>query len=398
MLADTTAPSNSIVLAAARISDVQAILSPPFALVTPKWNHGVCCQSEFFELMTSRLRKHPAYREDPRDADILIPEIDMLRQCEWPFFEQGSLHGLPYPGCSPGSAEFKPYDVGLAVSRGQYTCDWCCRSGVDEFVDTVTWASFEYGPSKTFVMFRNSQDNYHECHEFKYAKLALSKVPAAVRFVGFQLQMSMLTEPQYPTDRTEYPLRGINLLTPLHPFQEGLVLDDDGRAACDLSGRDLRASFSGHMDPEGVRKRVLQLRDMPGTEGFYIRETKGFHLESEMDYREMMRRSLFAYVPRGDEHYSFRLTEALAAGAVPIVIDDDFVPPYGMASISSWAIRIPENNVPSSVGIINSMPSEQICELVRNGTEMWRKARDLDSMIEAMLEALGRSMVKSTTA
>jgi hypothetical protein len=276
-----------------------------------------------------------------------------------------------------------------------YPCDYCCASGPDEFAATVQTAAEMYGEGKAFVYFGNNQDTAFGCREFAYAKVALGKLSSQVRIAGMNLQISRLSTPENKLDRNVYPIAGINLLVPLHPSHQPMVLDDATRESiCDVSARDLRASFSGHMDPNAVRKKVFDLRGKSGTEGFHIHETSSFGEQmAGMTYHEMLRRSRTAFVPRGDEHYSFRLTEVVAAGAVPVLIDDDFVPPFGRPDMSEWAIRVPEADVPSSVAIINSLSDEQFCSFQRNATGIWRYSRDMDGLVSGLVEGLQRARV-----
>lgn len=62
------------------------------------------------------------------------------------------------------------------------------------------------------------------------------------------------------------------------------------------------------------------------------------------DYVEVMARSKFVLCPRGQGTASFRFQETLAAGRVPVVISDDWVPPLG----PDWdraVVRWPEADV-----------------------------------------------------
>ncbi|CAK0848300.1 unnamed protein product [Prorocentrum cordatum] len=80
---------------------------------------------------------------------------------------------------------------------------------------------------------------------------------------------------------------------------------------------------------------------------------------------------------RGDEHYTFRLTEVVAAGAVPVMIDDDFVPPFGWEDVNDWAVVLGEDDVASAPWLLNATIHEDICRL-----------RRLGAMVGGLLEGL----------
>jgi len=342
-----------------------------FSVIASAWGDRSCCRTLFFDKVMSAMYQSEAYRMDPREADVLIPAIDTLKQC-W------SLNSTTVDKCT--GTEGEDLDP---------SCSWCCSQGVEEFTETVMEAAAEYGVSKRFVYFKNTQDTAKKCGEFVHAKVALAKLPVTVYLAGFNLETSRLTRSENIMDRNMYPIPGINLLVPLHPsFPKGFPVSDEERESCDLSKRPLRASFSGHTD-FGVREKLFSM-EVP--DNFFIRATDHFGAgNEEMDYKKMLRQSVFAYAPRGDEHYSFRLTEILAAGAVPVVVDDDYTSPYGMPHHSDWFVRVPEHKVESSVDTLSTMSDEDVCSLMRNGAAVWRFAKSPKGMVAGLLDALGRA-------
>lgn len=98
-----------------------------------------------------------------------------------------------------------------------------------------------------------------------------------------------------------------------------------------------------------VRDEVLRLRH-PRAE---LRDTTGVVLadsthvltrEAREQYASMIKRSKFVLCPRGHGAATFRLYETLAAGRVPVVISDDWLPPPRAA----WAqaiVRVAERRV-----------------------------------------------------
>ena len=85
--------------------------------------------------------------------------------------------------------------------------------------------------------------------------------------------------------------------------------------------------------PDGLIRRVEgHLNWVPRAEGYADR--RRFFAESIL-------RSQFVLCPRGRATSSFRFYEVLAAGRVPVVISDDWVPPAGV-NLAEFAVRWPE--------------------------------------------------------
>lgn len=92
---------------------------------------------------------------------------------------------------------------------------------------------------------------------------------------------------------------------------------------------------------------ALQHRDAVVEEarGFKFWEvtSEGFE-KHRTRFRSTLARSRFVLCPRGNGTSSIRLYEALAAGAVPVIIADDWVPPAGPAW-EECSIRWPEGQI-----------------------------------------------------
>jgi len=68
--------------------------------------------------------------------------------------------------------------------------------------------------------------------------------------------------------------------------------------------------------------------------------------DTRLSYTDMMRSTKFALVPRGDNKFSYRFTEALSAGAIPVYHGDNYMLPF-RPELISWekcAILLPEKD------------------------------------------------------
>lgn len=384
--------------------DAAVPLGLTFSIIEPAQN-SPCCTSPFFLRFISELRSRPEYVAEPRRAHLLFTNVDTLRMCEWPRLRMRP-DGLP--GCMDGvtwdpSAKHSAVGANRSCEEGiSDDCNWCCAEGTDAVTATIRAVAEELGPGKAFVFFKNAQDTHFGCGEFSRATAALEGIGADVIFVGFQLQRSQLAKPgasrrsdhvaplfpghllvpRQPPD-TRGTLPGVNLLVPLLPGHSRLPESDDVRAAC--KERHWLASFSGQRST-ALREELFQLANTHPR--IHIYRTNKFGAEDPGGYERLLRDSVFAFVPRGDEHYTFRLTEVLAAGAVPVVIDDDYVAPFNRQDMDRWAIHLAESEVSVSPTMLELLSNETICSLKRNGSAIWHRARNVSTMVHGMLEGL----------
>ena len=82
-----------------------------------------------------------------------------------------------------------------------------------------------------------------------------------------------------------------------------------------------------------VRNAVLNLSDpraiVEDSSGFDYLDQSSAAAGPRASYAEVMARSKFVLCPRGHGTNSFRVQEVLAAGRVPVIISDEWVPPAG---------------------------------------------------------------------
>jgi len=87
---------------------------------------------------------------------------------------------------------------------------------------------------------------------------------------------------------------------------------------------------------------------------------------ANLSYPEFMGRTIFGLAPRGDNKFSYRFTEVLSAGAIPIYHGDDFVFPF-RPELVDWnkcAIILPEKDAgKTTLDLINDIPIETRCKM-----------------------------------
>ena len=80
------------------------------------------------------------------------------------------------------------------------------------------------------------------------------------------------------------------------------------------------------------------------------------------DYEQLMFDTVFALILRGDQPYSYRYTEAVCSGAVPVmVLSGGWVPPFSsLAPFSSYGVEVAEDDLPGLVARLRSMTDVQV--------------------------------------
>lgn len=95
-------------------------------------------------------------------------------------------------------------------------------------------------------------------------------------------------------------------------------------------------------------------------------------------YEEIMRDSIFAGAPRGDCLWSYRFTEALSAGSVPVVYANDWLPPFSSSvdpnRVVNWtkcAVFIGDGRKKYTLEVLHSIPEQEICEMQKCALAFW---------------------------
>ena len=77
---------------------------------------------------------------------------------------------------------------------------------------------------------------------------------------------------------------------------------------------------------------------------------------ASMRYAEYMRKSKFCICPRGYEVNSPRIVEAISHGCVPVIISDNFVPPFfEVLKWEEFSVEVKEEDIPRLKEILRSI-------------------------------------------
>lgn len=156
--------------------------------------------------------------------------------------------------------------------------------------------------------------------------------------------------------------------------------------------RDILASFQG-APSHPVRQALAALSGEPG---FVVRLVDPRQHMGRIDaergttdgaYEELLDRSLFSFVPRGDALFSYRLLEVMARGSIPVILSDGWVPPFDrLIDWDSIALRVHHDAVAQIPGILGALRQDEIKRLQACVRRVYaERFSGLGAIVEAML-------------
>jgi hypothetical protein len=156
---------------------------------------------------------------------------------------------------------------------------------------------------------------------------------------------------------------------------------------------DLLFSYVGSANSHPSRPPLLELRHpraiVERVEGHlnWSRDAPGY-VDRRENFAEIIFRSSFVLCPRGRATSSFRFYEVMAAGRVPVVIADDWVPPQGV-NLDEFAIVWPEG---TTKGLIEHLEKRE-----PDAASMGARAREVYQQRfarEVMFDNIGDALSK----
>jgi len=111
-------------------------------------------------------------------------------------------------------------------------------------------------------------------------------------------------------------------------------------------------------------------------------------------YVTILQKSIFAAVPRGDNLFSYRFTEVLSSGSIPVVYADGWVLPF-RPELVDWpkecAVVIPQAKVADTLSILHKIPVQEQCRRRKRCYELYLKYMvNPEGTIAGILDSLDR--------
>ena len=324
------------------------------------------CMSVFSAILLDALLTHPRFyrpllqRQAPREAalDLFFMDFETALETNWPVYGQGDGNWV----------------------RGNHSA---CFEKKPDIFRQLSWI------------------------------LNLLKMPPHARLVLFYFG----GEESAPISRYGDQVVGVSISHEESRFRRGIDVSWLSRALHEYVDRpapcsELRyvATFRG-VETHPIRSILAEGHDPDN--GFVVQvfcrtgelvsncSTKSEETDS-LGYDDLLTHTLFALIPRGHSAFSYRLAEALSAGAIPVILADGLVLPFD--ELIAWegiSIRIPEARAHDFKGILQAIPREEACAMRERTHTIYKRhlsttSKQLDSLVE-VLEARQKKRMDSTS-
>jgi hypothetical protein len=104
-------------------------------------------------------------------------------------------------------------------------------------------------------------------------------------------------------------------------------------------------------------------------------------------YAALLATSIFAFVPRGDALFSYRLLEAMSYGCIPVILSDNWVPPFDRSvEWRAFALHHPESDIAALPQILRAFGPQRIAAIQTCVADTYRaRFGGLDAIVETLL-------------
>jgi hypothetical protein len=128
----------------------------------------------------------------------------------------------------------------------------------------------------------------------------------------------------------------------------------------------------------------------------YVGRIDAINGGTDQDYEQLLANSIFAFVPRGDALFSYRLAEAMSFGCIPIIVSDGWVLPFDrMVPWEHLGLRVHADAIPHLPAILSRFTPEEIVSRQERVLSAYKRHfADLDAVISVLMaeaEILSRS-------
>lgn len=144
-----------------------------------------------------------------------------------------------------------------------------------------------------------------------------------------------------------------------HPVRRALAAIDDGR--------DIRVRL---IDPANHVGRIDAVAG-----------------RTDASYEELIDRSVFSFVPRGDALFSYRLLEVMARGSIPVILSDGWVLPFDRSvDWPSLSVSVHHDAVDRIPELLRAFTPAEVDRLRTAGADTYRRVfGDLDRIVDALV-------------
>ena len=292
--------------------------SPRFYLVTIEELERLLpsmrdCGWEIYGAMSyQRWIHHPSRTSAHATADLVVFPPFLTDELNWPIYGGGNWdNNYARSGNNPGS-------VGNKAGH--------CSLEIENFIRT----KYELLPHQKYLLHMGScgwDRGYalpSEAYRDKRAIIAKGNALNGFHRPGIDISM--------PPPFTDNPIRM--------------------RSLSSNTDRSILLGFKGSLETHPIRETIRQALHDPNRGMLILNKD-----DREYDYWELLSKSIFALVIRGHVSFSYRFSEVVCSGAIPVLVSDDWIPPFDdIVPFQSYGVRLPEsqiNDLPTMLGQID---------------------------------------------
>lgn len=114
--------------------------------------------------------------------------------------------------------------------------------------------------------------------------------------------------------------------------------------------------------------------------------------DRDLEYADLLAKSIFALAPRGDALFSYRLLEALSFNCIPVVLSDSWVLPFDRTiNWTNVAVVLQESGVAATPAVLQQFELPRIRQMLAAGAAVYQERfADLDRIVESLLVEVER--------
>mmetsp|Transcript_99450 Transcript_99450/g.186859 ORF Transcript_99450/g.186859 Transcript_99450/m.186859 type:complete len:396 (+) Transcript_99450:150-1337(+) len=118
-------------------------------------------------------------------------------------------------------------------------------------------------------------------------------------------------------------------------------------------------TFKGSIKRNKIRSRVRHLFHSPSDKRIIVDNN-----DTRWDYDDLLHASKFVLILKGDADFSYRFTEAVCSGGVPVLVTSSWVPPFNeVKSFASYGIQMRESEVDKLLEVLSKYSAEDLEKL-----------------------------------
>ena len=154
-------------------------------------------------------------------------------------------------------------------------------------------------------------------------------------------------------------------------------------------------TFKGRFSTSPVRAKLGQFHNPD--KGIIIVDSS-LDSSAEWDFADIMSGSWFTLAVRGDNEFSYRYTEALCSGSIPVLVADKWVPPFSsLIPFERYGVRIYESELGTMIDKLTSIEISKREKMMKEAefacqNYMGRVKNHMETMLQL---ALQKSSVKT---